>query len=136
MISKYLKEDTLLFRPNYQQKGGVDVTHIVKGSINPQVMLREMLDEKYHDEKVSDLAVDLLDKLSKNDIPEAEILSDTFYDENYESKINHLKIDNEVEESDNVKESNKVEDFNNLQESNNSSQSSNELKESDLDKYF
>ena len=86
LISDYLSEDTLMIRPSYQQKNAPVTDGLKPGSLNPRVMLKETLDEKYGDEKISDLSLELLDQLSKNRIEEAIITSDNYYDERYGHK--------------------------------------------------
>ncbi len=128
LISHYLKEDTLLFRPHYQQKNEIDVDVIKPGTINPKAMLKEILDNKYNDEKVSALAIDLLDNLSKNQIDEAEIISDNYYADNYVSKkvkkmygveldTEQSKLDNGSNLSESVLEQSEVVDGSDISES-------------------
>lgn len=83
LISEYLNDDALMIRPHYQQKNDLPKGKIKPGSLDPRIMLKETLNEKYDDEKISDLSVELLDQLSKNRIEEAKITSDNYYKERY-----------------------------------------------------
>lgn len=117
LITEYLSDDALLIRPSYQQKDEIVVDKIKAGSINPRAMLRETLDKKYNNEKISDLSIDLLDNLSKNKMEEANLISDHFYNENYCSSSNDLE--KTLDESnknldnydDNIKESDTLSDY-------------------------
>ena len=60
-----------------------DMPKIQAKSLNPLSLLKEKIDEKYNDEKITNLSLDLLDTLSKGEIKNAEILSEDFYKENY-----------------------------------------------------
>ena len=93
LISDYLNDDALMIRPSYHQKNDGGTGKIHPGSINPRHMLKQVLDEKYGDEKISDLSVELLDNLSKNKIEEALITSDHYYAERYGEEEEQSNLD-------------------------------------------
>lgn len=83
LISEYLNDDALMIRPHYQQKNEGSDDIIIPGSLNPRAMLKKTLYEKYNDEKIGDLSIELLIQLSENRIEEAKITSDNYYNERY-----------------------------------------------------
>ena len=105
-INKNLKEYALVIRPRYYQKDSkIDVTGIKEGTINSRAVLVEAINKKYGDERINGLAIDLLENLSKSNIDNAKVISDTYYDENYKSndkwkQSNNKKGDDELQSLD------------------------------------
>ena len=131
-----LNDLTLMIRPKYHQKdSGVKLEGIKAGTINPRAMLVEALNEKYNNQEINHLSIDLLDSLSKNNIENAKAISDTYYDENYQfGESDKTKIN----DSDNGDESDFVSlnDFTNDSDEESSTASLNEDDEFSLNEEY
>lgn len=92
--------------PESKDTGGI----IGGGSLNAKEKLREKVYEKYENESISSLSVDLFEKLAVNEVEDAKIISNSYFKEHY-GNFEDKKVvkDNFVEEkssNDSLKEEN------------------------------
>ena len=68
--------------------------------LDPRSLLYKKVNDKYRNEDINRLSIDLLDNLSVGRVDEAKIISDRYYDEHYESiaEESNPDISNDVKE--------------------------------------
>ena len=107
IINDALGEHVLTIRPNLRPDDST-ITDIPEGdgeTLDPRGLLYQELDERYNSKEINNLAVDLLDNLSKGNEEESKHISDKFYEDFYRLKINSSD-DIEKEENGNSGEPN------------------------------
>ncbi|MEE3491105.1 MAG: DNA repair exonuclease [Methanobrevibacter sp.] len=90
IINDALGEHVLTIRPNLRPDDST-ITDIPEGdgeTLDPRGLLYQELDERHNSKEINNLAVDLLDKLSKGNEEESKHISDKFYEDFYGLKIN------------------------------------------------
>ena len=113
IISDTLKDYALTIRPTFKPDD-IDITITpdkIEGTLDPRGLLYQELDKRHNSKEINNLAIDLLDNLSKGNEEEAKHISDKFYEDYYGLKINSSDI--EKEENGNSRESDGNIDSNN-----------------------
>ena len=90
IINDALGEYVLTIRPNFKPDDPTSI-EIPEGddeTLDPRGLLYQELDEKHNSKEINNLAVDLLDNLSKGNEEESKHISDKFYEDFYGLKIN------------------------------------------------
>ena len=62
------------------------------GSLDAKKMLYEKVNEKYEDEDISGLSVDIFEKLAANEIEDAKIISKSYFKEHYGNIKERLQL--------------------------------------------
>ena len=107
IINDSLGDYALTIRPNLRPDDST-ITDIPEGdgeTLDPRGLLYQKLDERHNNKEINNLAVDLLDNLSKGNEEESKHISDKFYEDFYRLKINSSD-DIEKEENGNSGEPN------------------------------
>lgn len=107
IINDSLGDYALTIRPNLRPDDST-ITDIPEGdgeTLDPRGLLYQKLDERHNSKEINNLAVDLLDNLSKGNEEESKHISDKFYEDFYRLKINSSD-DIEKEENGNSGEPN------------------------------
>ena len=107
IINDALGEYALTIRPYLKPDDpeGIDISDYEEGeTLDPRGLLYQELDERHNSREINNLAVDLLDNLSKGNMEESKHISDKFYEDFYGLKINSSD-DIEKEENENSGES-------------------------------
>ena len=90
IINDALGEYVLTIRPNFKPDDPTSI-EIPEGddeTLDPRGLLYQELDERHNSKEINNLAVDLLDNLSKGNEEESKHISDKFYEDFYGLKIN------------------------------------------------
>ena len=90
IINDALGEYVLTIRPNFKPDDPTSI-EIPEGddeTLDPRGLLYKELDERHNSKEINNLAVDLLDNLSKGNEEESKHISDKFYEDFYGLKIN------------------------------------------------
>lgn len=96
-IMNELADYSLRLRLRFEQNKSKEEL-IVDDSIGARESLAEVLQNKYNNVDITNLGLDLLDTLSKDDIETANLISNNFYSANFESKnYAELKKDSNIE---------------------------------------
>ena len=97
-IMNQLADYSLRIRLHFDQNKNKEEELIVSDSIGARQSLAEVLKGKYNNEDITNLGLDLFDTLSKGDIETADLISNEFYKNHYESKeYAELKNESNVE---------------------------------------
>ena len=97
IINDTLKEYALTIRYTFKPDD-IDITITpdkIEGTLDPRGLLYQELDKKHNSKEINNLAVDLLDNLSKGNEEESKHISDKFYEDYYGLKINSSDIEKE-----------------------------------------
>ncbi len=88
MINEELGELSLMIRPTFNMVGEDDIEILMddNDSVGPKEILKEQL-KIYEDDAISNLAIDLYELLSKDQVEESQDLIDQFFDEHYRTVI-------------------------------------------------
>ncbi|MDO5827475.1 MAG: DNA repair exonuclease [Methanobrevibacter sp.] len=102
IINDALGEHVLTIRPTLRPDtiDGPLIPDDIEGTLDPRGLLYHELDERHNSKEINNLAVDLLDNLSKGNEEESKHISDKFYEDFYGLKINSSD-DIEIAESEN-----------------------------------
>ncbi|MDO5849978.1 MAG: DNA repair exonuclease, partial [Methanobacteriaceae archaeon] len=101
-IMNELGEYSLRIRLRFEPNKTKDEELITNESIGARASLAEVLQNKYNNEDITNFGLDLLDTLSKNDFETANLISDNFYSNHFESK-DYIELKN-VSNIENLKE--------------------------------
>jgi DNA repair exonuclease SbcCD nuclease subunit len=96
IINDTLKEYALTIRYTFNPDKHYDI--IIDGdmeTLDPRGLLYQELDKRHNSKEINNLAVDLLDNLSKGNEEESKHISDKFYEDYYGLKINSSDIEKE-----------------------------------------
>ena len=80
------------------------------GALNAKEKLREKVYEKYEDDDISSLSVELFEKLSVNEIEDAKIISNYYFKEHY-GNFDNKKIVNDISEENSKLNGGSLDDF-------------------------
>ena len=83
IVHAIIGKDALNLKTTYISENNGDIPTGDFGNLNPKEYLRDKIYEKYDDEGIANLSVDLLENLSANRVDDAKFLSDIYFDENY-----------------------------------------------------
>jgi DNA repair exonuclease SbcCD nuclease subunit len=94
LIQDELGKDTLNLRISYTSDEGLNNNNLPENDIlNPRRILKEKILEKYDDEDIANLSVDLMVNLSSKRIEDAKYLSDNYYEEHYSYSEEDIESD-------------------------------------------
>jgi len=93
-LNRYLSKTTLMFRPSFKSEELIREEKLIgdNSSLEPRALLVEHL-KSFDNEDISNLAIDLLDSLSKEKLEVSEKISNAFYEEyfgRYEEKYKKI----------------------------------------------
>ena len=111
IINDTLKEYALTIRYTFNPDKHDIIIDGDMETLDPRGLLYQELDKRHNSKEINNLAVDLLDNLSKGNEEESKHISDKFYEDYYGLKINSSDI--EKEENGNSRESDGNIDSNN-----------------------
>lgn len=119
ILQNELKEYVLNLKYYYVPESKDNADILAGGSLDAKKMLYEKVYEKYEDEDISGLSVDLFEKLAINEIEDAKIISNSYFNEHYYSSKENKKhiVDDSAKDEiliNNYREDNSVND--NLEE--------------------
>ena len=104
ILQNALKDIVLNLKYSYIPESKTESDLLSGGKLDAKKMLYDKVNEKYEDEKISSLSVDLFEKLAVNEIEDAKIISNSYFKEHYgnfedEKIINNIP-DEETSHSD------------------------------------
>lgn len=99
ILQNELKEHVLNLKYYYVPESKNTEINIKDGSLDARKMLYEKVNEKYDDEDISSLSVEIYEKLASNEIEDAKIISNSYFNEHYGNfEDKKPSIDNTFEE--------------------------------------
>ena len=105
VIKESLGDSVLNLRPSFKPDKVLEEERIIDETkiLDPRTLLQKRVNEKYGNDEVNKLSVDLLDNLSVGRIGDAKFISDRFYSQHYFNEEESEEADNvEIKESDNL----------------------------------
>ena len=102
IIQKEIGDYVLNLRPTFKPEKILEVERRIDDTkiLDPRTLLHQKLNEKYGQEDVNKLSIDLLDNLSVGRVDEAKIISDRYYSQHYfNEEENSSSQSNDVESS-------------------------------------
>ena len=105
VIKESLGDSVLNLRPSFKPDKVLEEERIIDETkiLDPRTLLQKRVNEKYGNDEVNKLSVDLLDNLSVGRIDDAKFISDRFYSQHYSTEDESEEADNvEIKESDNL----------------------------------
>jgi DNA repair exonuclease SbcCD nuclease subunit len=110
ILQDALKDDVLNLKYSYIPQGK-DVNVLPEGgALNAKEKLREKVYEKYENEDISSLSVELFEKLAVNEIEDAKIISNCYFKEHY-GNFDNKKTDNDISEENSKQNTGSLDDF-------------------------
>ena len=105
VIKESLGDSVLNLRPSFKPDKVLEEERIIDETkiLDPRTLLQKRVNEKYGNDEVNKLSIDLLDNLSVGRIGDAKFISDRFYSQHYFNEEESEEADNvEIKESDNL----------------------------------
>ena len=105
IIKEEIGDSVLNLRPSFKPDKVLEEERVIDETkiLDPRTLLQKRVNEKYGNNEVNKLSVDLLDNLSVGRIDDAKFISDRFYSQHYYNEEKAEEANNvEIEESDSL----------------------------------
>ncbi|MBQ2962147.1 DNA repair exonuclease [Methanobrevibacter sp.] len=105
VINDAIGDSVLNLRPSFKPDKVLDEEKLIDTTkiLDPRALLQKRVNEKYQNDDVNKLSVDLLDNLSIGRIDDAQFISDRFYSQHYYNEEEARELNNaQINESDSL----------------------------------
>ena len=106
VIKESLGDSVLNLRPSFKPDKVLEEEKIIDETkiLDPRTLLQKRVNEKYRNDEVNKLSVDLLDNLSVGRIDDAKFISDRFYSQHYYDEESMKKSNNDIGSDDSIEQ--------------------------------